>query len=222
MNQDFINNIKFSDEKIFEDMSEEFKSISTMNNQNVDKYIFAIRLYSSKYFPFINTYLREEGKIFDGEVIKQRNMKILNKDQISSWARCLRHALTSYKIKGVNFIEDNTIVYRGIKEYRFPKNMGIGSSFFFPEFISTSLNKQFSMNWIKGKGTLLTITIRNNGTNGFPNYCQFIDSISVSNDPPQNEVLLAQNCFYRITNIIRQKDIDYVALTCEGMLYQSI
>ena len=98
--------------------------------------------------------------------------------------------------------------------------MGIGSAFFLPEFISTSLKEEFSLDWTNGEGTLLKITIRNNGTNGHPKYCQFIDSISVSNNPPQFEVLLASNCFYRITNIIRQEKIDYVSLICEGILFK--
>ena len=192
---------------------------ATINNQKevVDKYIFAIRLYSSAYFRFINTYLREQGTIIN-EITTKRGKKLsLNETQIKSWAKCLQYALTSYKIIDKN-IEDNTIVYRGIKKNKFPKNMGIGSSFFCSEFISTSLKEEFSLNWIEGEGTLLKITIRNNGTNGYSKYCQFIDSISVSNKPPQNEVLIASNCFYRITNIIRQKKIDYVALICEGLL----
>ena len=221
LNYNFLNEIISSDEKIFENMrmSEEFKGYSTINNQKevVDKYIFAIRLYSSAYFRFINTYLREQGTIIN-EITTKRGKKLsLNETQIKSWAKCLQYALTSYKIIDKN-IEDNTIVYRGIKKNKFPKNMGIGSSFFCSEFISTSLKEEFSLNWIEGEGTLLKITIRNNGTNGYSKYCQFIDSISVSNKPPQNEVLIASNCFYRITNIIRQKKIDYVALICEGLL----
>ena len=94
VDKDFYNEINLSDEKIFEDMSEELEGYSTLGDQKVDKYIFAIRLYSSAYFPFINTYLREQGKI-----IKDIDEELINleKTQIKSWAKCLQYALTSYK-----------------------------------------------------------------------------------------------------------------------------
>ena len=187
-------------------------------DKKVDKYIFAIRLYSSIYFKFINQYLREEGKVVKDIKINGRKLTNLTEDQLKSWAKCLQNALKTYKIKKVNFIKNNTIVFRGIKKCRFPKNLGIGSGFYFTYFISTSLKEEFSLRWVNGEGTLLKITIRNNGIDGHPNYCQYIDSLSVSNKEPQYEVLLAPNCFYRITNIIRREKIDYVTLVCEGIL----
>ena len=62
----------------------------------------------------------------------------------------------------------------------FPKDIGIGSKFYLQEFVSTSLKKNFSEEWIEHKGTIFIITIKNNGTNGHPNYCYYIEDITIS------------------------------------------
>lgn len=224
LNREFLNNIELSDEKTFEDLSKtkDFELFSKINGDKadkVDKYIFAIKLYSSYYYKYINTYLREEGTVLEELKKGEKIFAKMNENQIRAWAKCLNYALINYKINDVNYIEDNTIVYRGIKQVRFPKNLGIGAGFYFPEFISTSLKEDFALEWLGGKGTLLTIILRNNGTNGHQNYCQYIDSLSISNTKRrQYEVLLASNCFYRITKIIRMEKIDSVTLICEGLL----
>ena len=53
----------------------------------VDKYIFAIRLYSSYYYIYINTYLREEKFI---EELKKGDKVLakMNENQIRSWTKC--------------------------------------------------------------------------------------------------------------------------------------
>ena len=63
---------------------------------------------------------------------------------------------------------------------QFPPEIQIGSIFYFQEFLSTTIKKSFAEQWIKGKGTLMEITIKNNGTNGFPNYCYYIEDISIN------------------------------------------
>ena len=145
----------------------------------------------------------------------------LNEQQIKSWTKVLQNALKIYTINNAKYIiEDNTIVYRGINKCRFQRNIGIGSGFYLPEFISTSLSKEFAKKWTNSEGTLYEIIIRNNGTNGHPKYCQYIADLSVSNEDPQYEALIASNCFYRVTNIIRQEKIDEVTLICEGLITQ--
>ena len=62
----------------------------------------------------------------------------------------------------------------------------------------------------------MIITINNNGINGHPNYCYYIEDITISKN--QYEVLFASNCLFTVDKIRREKKIDYVYLTCEGYL----
>ena len=118
-------------------------------------------------------------------------------------------------------VKENTIVYRGVK-CKFSKEIGIGSKFYFEEFLSTSIKKDFCEGWIIDKhtgkkiGTIMTITIKNNGINGYPNYCCYIEDITYTKK--QYEVLISSHCFFTVTKIIRNMDIDYVDLICEGFL----
>ena len=227
LDQNFITQIELSDENIFNELrnNNEFEGYSKMNDEPVDKYLFSIRLYSSAYYRFINNYLRTREILKDVSWPDENgNIEILenlDEAQIQSWTKVLQKALKIYTINIAKYrIEDDTIVYRGINKCRFERNIGIGSEFYLPEFISTSLSKKFAINWTEGEGTLYTIIIRNNGTNGHPKYCQYIADLSVSNDEPQYEALIAPNCKYRVTNIIRQEKIDEVTLICEGLITQ--
>ena len=65
------------------------------------------------------------------------------------------------------------------------------------------------------KGTIMVITIKNNGTNGHPNYCYDITDLSKYRD--EKEILLSSHCYFLVTNIIRN-NLDYVYLTCQGYL----
>ena len=228
LDQDFITQIELSDENIFYKLRENdnLKECYIMNGCVLDKYLFAIRLYSSIYYIFINNYLRNREVLKNVSITDKNGNKImlenLNEQQIKSWTKVLQNALKIYTINIAKYIiQDNTIVYRGIKKCRFQRNIGIGSRFYLPEFISTSLSKEFAKKWTYGEGTLYEIIIRNNGTNGHPKYCQYIADLSISNDEsPQYEALIAPNCFYRVTNIIRQEKIDEVTLICEGLITQ--
>ena len=90
-------------------------------NQN-PQYIFDLVLqewtgYGAKK---INDYLRN-------------NIQIIPEYELKSNVWCLHKAIT----KGVNNVPNNTTVYRGI-EAKAPFNIGIGTKFYFQEFLSTS------------------------------------------------------------------------------------
>ena len=87
------------------------------------------------------------------------------------------------------------------------------------EFLSTSTEKNFAEDWIKYNGTIMIITLKNNGTNGHPNYCYYIEDITYTKN--QKEVLISSHCYFTITGIKRGKEneLDYINLICEGFLF---
>ena len=182
-----------------------FHDIAALNKQNVNKDYFALRFFSSNYYHYINDYLRDEN------VLKNVNKyNLFNERQIKSWICCLQLALKRNKN-----VKNNILVYRGIRNYKFPKEMKKGDKFLFREFVSTSLNKNVAKNFIGNKGTFMIITIKNNGINGLPNYCYNIKHISCF--PREDEILLSSHCCFEIIKICRNKKIDEVYLTCEGI-----
>ena len=192
---------------------ERFNGISLINGQKTNDDFFVIRLYSSVYFGFINEYLRTQ-KVLD----VFRKHKGFSEDQLKSWICCLQLALSRNKN-----VKDGTIVYRGVKKFKFSSDIGVGSKFYFREFLSTSTKKKFSEDWLKTnndskEGTLMIISIKNNGTNGYPNYCYYIEDITIS--PNQYEVLISSHCYFTVTNIEHKEKIDYVSLICEGYLFE--
>ena len=192
---------------------ERFNGISLINGQKTSDDFFVIRLYTSVYFGFINEYLRTE-KVLDDF----RNYKGFSEDQLKSWICCLQLALSRNKN-----VKDGTIVYRGVKKFKFSSDIGVGSKFYFREFLSTSTYKQFSEKWLKNnndskEGTLMIITIKNNGTNGYPNYCYYIEDITYTKN--QYEVLISSHCYFTVTNIEHKEKVDYVSLICEGILFE--
>ena len=207
-----IEAIKTKDLSIYEIAKrKKFESISTLNGQSIKEDTFVIRLYTSIYFKFINEYLRTK------KVLKQyNNFKGFSEKQLKSWIFCLHLALSRNKN-----VKENTVVYRGIK-CKFSKEIGIGSKFYFKEFLSTSTKKEFCEDWIVDKktgkriGTIMTITIKNNGINGCPNYCYNLEDITYTKN--QYEVLISSHCYFTVTKIIRNTDVDYVDLICEGFL----
>ena len=110
-------------------------------------------------------------------------------------------------------IKENTIVFRGVKNCYFSSEIGIGSKFYFGEFISTTLNKKLATLILGNKGTLMTIILKNNGNN---NYCCSLKEISVY--PDEEEVIITSHCSYIVTDITKEGEIDYVNLICEGFL----
>ena len=185
-----------------------FEFCSILNNQLVSDDFFVIRLYSSIYYLYINNYLRTK------EVIILDDLENLSESEIKSWICCLQLALS----RNIN-VKDETLVYRGVN-LKFPSEIGIGSKFYFREFVSTSTSQEFSEQWIDNSGTLMIIKIKNNGTNGHQNYCYYIEDITISED--QYEVLISSHCYFTVTKIEHKKNIDYIYLTCEGCLLESI
>ena len=190
---------------------ERFNDISLINGQKTNDDLFVIRLYSSVYFGFINEYLRTQ-KVLD----VFRKHKGFSEDQLKSWICCLQLALSRNKN-----VEDGLIVYRGVKKFKFSSDIGVGSKFYFREFLSTSKEKKFSEDWLirnndSKEGTLMIITIKNNGTNGYPNYCYYIEDITYTKN--QYEVLISSHCYFTVTNIEHKESIDYVSLICEGYI----
>ena len=138
------------------------------DNQMLKNDLFVIRIYSSIYFGFITEYLRT-GKILD----KFHGFSGFTELQLKSFICCLQKAISRNKN-----VDNGQIVYRAIRKFRFPYAIKVGDKFYFREFISTSTQKSFSMNWLQGCGIFLIITITNNGTNGHSNYCYYIENIT--------------------------------------------
>ena len=203
-----VSSIKSNDLTFYKlSKNKDFKEYTEVNNQKINMDFFAIRLYSSQYYIFINHYLRTE-KILE----KGNDLLGLSESQLKSWVCCLQKALKNNKN-----VKNNTIVYRGIKNFKLSPEIGIGSKFYFREFISTSLNKSVAEKFKENrKGTLLTITIKNNGVDDHPNYCYYIKGISCFTK--EVEILISSHYYYTVNNIIHKNDIDFVDLTCEGYL----
>ena len=179
-----------------------FLHMSKLNNQNINQDFFTMRFYSSNYYYLLNNYLRSENSL-------EENNDTFNKSLITSWIYCLQLALQRNKN-----VLDNIIVYRGIKGFKFRKDIKKGTEFYFREFISTSLDKNVAKNFLGGNGTLMTIIIKNNGSNGYPNYCYNIKDISLY--PHEDEILISSHCCFEVNDIIKSKKIDEVYLTCKG------
>jgi hypothetical protein len=200
---------KSNDKSFYDQMNVELSDYSNilevlkLNDENMKKDEFIIKVYTANdYFRDINNYLRN----------KTAEIKMPIKKHIKSFIYCLQELL-----KNKNNVEEGTIVYRGIKNCKLPKDIGTGSKFYFREFISTSLNKSVAEKFKENrKGTLLTITIKNNGVDDYPNYCYYIKGISCF--PKEEEILISSLCYYTVNNIVHKNDIDFVDLTCEGYL----
>ena len=206
-----VNAIKSKDYSFYQLKSDSrfsFMFNSIDNQIGIDKNdVFMIKLYSSAYFGFITEYLRT-GKVLENFY----GFKGFTQSQLKSLICCLQKALFNNKN-----VKNGEVTYRAIRNARFPGELKIGSKFYFREFMSTSKQQIFSKNWLgKNEGTFLIITIQNNGTNGQPNYCYYIEHITTSKN--QYEVLIASHCLFKVDEIRREKFVDYVYLTCEGYL----
>ena len=183
-----------------------FIRFSMINNKIVDDFIFTVRVYSSFYFSFLFEYLRT-GRILDSF---KENLRGFTKSQLNSFICCLQHAILNNKN-----VKDGTIAYYGIK-LRFPKEITVGSKFYFRHFLSSSLKEKFCKNWIHNEGTIFVITIKNNGTNNYLNYCFYIEDISLYRN--EYAIIFASHCQFKVDKIKNQEKLDYVYLTCEGYL----
>ena len=172
--------------KIYEKKNDiKFKNYAKLGGQMLNNDFFVIRLYTSDYYRYINNYLRDQNSL---------NKNIFTEEEIISWIYCLQLALT----RNIN-IEDDIIVYRGLKNRKFSTNIGIGSKFYLREFVSTSKKRSIAEGFVEGKGTLLIIKIKNNGTNQLPNYCYYIEDITCYKN--EFEVLFCSHCYFSVTNI---------------------
>ena len=180
-------------------------------------HIFMFRFYSSNNYRPLNEYMYKE------EIVQQFQNGHLNKykgftrEQFDSIICCLQYALLNCDNR--KLFSPNLTVYRGITNNKFPEYIGIGSQFYFPNFISASIDINVAKSFIHGPiGTLMKIKIENNGTDErHPNYCVYIEDYSTVKG--EKETLICSHCFFQVTNIVRNHNgIDYVDLICRGYL----
>ena len=190
--------LKEKDESFFNKKSFEFKNLSN--------YDYVLKLYSQN--PFINSFLREPYNQNGQNNLFLPPIQYNNVNDKKSFVWCLHKAVTQ------NFptIPNGTILYRGVC-FKLPFNIGIGTKFYFPEFLSTSRDINIAKD-IAGNGTLMIINVQNNGTDGNKVYCRDIEYIS--DYPYQKEILFTSHCQFRITKIERTFPLDYLYLICEG------
>ena len=165
---------------------------------HLSNYDYVLKLYSQS--STINTYLRDPNNQYYN----------INDSKSNVW--CLHKACTQNYPK----IENGTILYRGVC-FRLPNNIGVGTKFYFPEFLSTSRDINIAKN-IAGQGTLMYITILNNGTNGKKVYCRDIEYIS--DYPNQKEILFTSYCQFKVTKIEKTPTLDHLYIICEGYNFE--
>ena len=177
--------------QILQEKDESFYQGKINNYPNLSDFDYALKLYSQA--STINSFLRNPN-----------NPSVYNKSNV--W--CLHKAIT----QNINNVQNGITVYRGVC-FKLPDNIGVGTKFYFPEFLSTStdinISKGFAMS-----GTLMYITILNNGVNGKKVYCRNIEYIS--DVPYQKEILFTSYCQFRVTKIEKTPNLDLLYLTCEG------
>jgi len=177
--------------QIIQNKDESFykKNKSGLNNND-----FILKIYTDS--SFINNYLRDNKK----SKYKEKYLK--------SYVWCLHKAITENNQN----VDNNTLVYRGVN-VKIPNSIGVGSKFYFSEFLSTSKDINVAKNFA-GNGTIIYITILNNGINGKKIYCRDVESISTY--PLEKEIIITSYCYYRVTKIERSPQLDKLYLTCEG------
>ena len=121
---------------------------------------------------------------------------------------CLHKAITEQESN----VDNNITVYRGIK-VKIPNNIGIGTKFYFKEFLSTSKDIETAKAFACS-GTLMHISIQNNGINGKKVYCRDIEKIS--NFQFEKEIIFTAFCQFIVTDIKKEEGLDIIYLTCDG------
>ena len=177
--------------QILNEKNESFYQKKVNNFPNLTDFDYVLKLYSQA--STINNFLRNP-----------QNPSIDNKSNV--W--CLHKAIT----QNINNVPNGTLVYRGVC-FKLPNDLGVGQKFYFPEFLSTSTDIKIAQD-IALNGTLMYISIQNNGVNGKKIYCRNIEYIS--DYPFQKEILFTAYCQFRITKIEKTPNLDYLYLTCEG------
>ena len=177
-------------------IKERDKSFYEKNNlPDKDNFKYVIKKYTGDDYSFLNNYLKT------GQVEK------FSKKDLKSWAYCL-HSSLQFRTSNV---KNGTIVYRGVS-LPAPKDWKVGKKFYFPQFISTSLDENIAINFSCGE-TLMIITIKNNGIEGRNNYCRYIEDDECEYpELEEKEVLITAFCIFKITKIEGKT----YYLDCEG------
>ena len=184
--------------KIFFDiMNEKDESyLNKFNNQNItNKYNSILKEWTGLGSGRINNYLRN-------------NKLSLTEKELKSNIWCLHKAITESEPN----VENNITVYRGIK-VKIPNNIGVGTKFYFKEFLSTSKDIN-TAKCFAGNGTLIYISIQNNGINGKKVYCRDIENISQFSF--EKEIIFTAFCQFIVTKVEKNENLDVIYLTCDG------
>ena len=137
------------------------ESYFNSNTSGINNFDYALKSYTGGSYSSINQYLR--NNLTDNYNQNLNNLK--------SMIWCLHKSITYNNIN----VPDGTILYRGVCK-KWPNNIGVGTKFFFPEFISTSKDINVAKSF-GGSGTLMYITVKNNGINGKNGYCRDVEYI---------------------------------------------
>ena len=173
------------------------ESFFNKNNIGLNNKDFILKDYTNS--SFINFYLRKN------------QVSQYTENDLRSYVWCLHKAICDNNQN----VPNNITVYRGVN-VKIPNNIGVGSKFYFPEFLSTSKDFKIARD-IAGSGTLMYITIFNNGINGKKNYCRDVEYIS--SYPFQKEIIFTSYCHFRVTKIEKNPQLDKLYLVCEGHLF---
>ena len=178
------------------------------NKQELSDDIFVLKVYTGIFYSVINMYLIDKTIIEN----QDENSLMMPINHIKSIIFCIQESLKKNKN-----VKDGITVYRGIS-FKFFDDIGIGSKFYFNNFISTSNVKKVARGFAGGKGTLLIIKIKNNKER---NYC--FDVSKFSEVKSESEVLISSFCYYLVTDIKRDKEgIDIVNLDCLGFVLDNL
>ena len=170
--------------------------LNKFNNQNItNKYNSILKEWTGLGSGRINNYLRN-------------NKLSLTEKELKSNIWCLHKAITESEPN----VENNITVYRGIK-VKIPNNIGVGTKFYFKEFLSTSKDIN-TAKCFAGNGTLIYISIQNNGINGKKVYCRDIENISQFSF--EKEIIFTAFCQFIVTKVEKNENLDVIYLTCDG------
>ena len=179
--------------QILQQKDESYFSNNNTGGSNLD---YVLKQYTGSMYSYVNNYLR------DG-TINNNNAKDAN-----STVWCLHKAITQNNPN----VQNGALLYRGVCK-KLPNNIVVGTRFFFPEFISTSKDINVAKSF-GGSGTLMYITVQNNGTNGKKVYCRDVSGISFY--PSEQEIIFTSYCRFRVTKIEKSGGWDILHLVCEG------
>ena len=194
-----------------------FVNYLNYRNYNVNtSYAYQVlKEYTNQNYIAINNYLREGYYQYHLPNMRFGDFKTTNnkdgtltvsfamrKDFLNATQRTLSNYWTYHKmiyslccalldiinINELDYIPENTVVYRGINT-RIPSNWKVGDSFYFPGFISTSLSKKVAEDF---GNYILVITLHGKGYKG-------VERISYY--PNEKEVLICPYSRYVISKI---------------------